>query len=178
MKLFALAFSAVGIVALALPLLVVSVVATHPWLALGMLAGNVQVVDQRPVRTAYATPMPSIGSGSSGVPFMPTELIAETMKWVNARVPYLWGGCTTHGVDCSCFVRNVLAVFGINAPRTTVQQIAWATPVRRDQLAVGDIVFFDNTCSDCGPNPTHEGLYIGGGLMVNAGDPVQVAPVL
>jgi hypothetical protein len=66
MKLFALAFSAIGIVALALPLLVVSVVATHPWLALGMVAGSVQVVDQRPVRTAYATPMPSIGSGSSG----------------------------------------------------------------------------------------------------------------
>ena len=59
----------------------------------------------------------------------------------------------------------------------TVEQVRWARPVSRDQLAVGDLVFFDSTCESCGANPTHVGLYIGGGLMAEAGDPVQIASV-
>jgi cell wall-associated NlpC family hydrolase len=44
-------------------------------------------------------------------------------------------------------------------------------------VRVGDTVFFDNTCTNCGPNPTHEGLYLGNGLMIDAGDAVQIEPV-
>ena len=173
MKLLLPLLGALGLSLLSLPLLVVAVIATHPWLAVGALVGPVEVVEPTPAPVAAAptlAPAPSL-SGS------PAAIVAEAMKWVNARVPYQWGGCTTAGVDCSCFVRNVLAVFGIRAPRTTVEQIRWAIPISRDQLAVGDIVFFKETCTKCGPNPTHEGLYIGGGLMVQAGDPVQVSPV-
>jgi cell wall-associated NlpC family hydrolase len=104
-------------------------------------------------------------------------LVAEALRWVAARVPYRWGGCSPAGVDCSCFVREVYATVGIRVPRTTVQQRAFDRPIGRDQLAVGDTLFFDDTCdhATCGPNPTHEGLYLGGGLMAEAGDPVQVA---
>lgn len=112
-------------------------------------------------------PRPTLGPGPVGV-------LDVAMQWLGT--PYLWGGCTRRGVDCSCFVQNVLATVGIHAPRTTVQQIAWATPLSREQLQVGDLVFFNNTCIACGPNPTHVGMYIGGGLMINAGDPVQIAP--
>ena len=105
----------------------------------------------------------------------PSNLVEAAMQWLG--VPYLWGGCSHQGVDCSCFVKNVLATVGIKAPRTTVGQIAWATPVTRDQIEVGDLVFFNNTCSNCGANPTHVGLAIGGGLMINAGNPVQIQPI-
>jgi cell wall-associated NlpC family hydrolase len=117
---------ALGLSLLGLPLLVVAVIATHPWLAVGARVGPVEVVEPTPAPVAAAptlAPAPSL-SGS------PAAIVAEAMKWVNARVPYQWGGCTTAGVDCSCFVRNVLAVFGIRAPRTTVEQIRWAARSR------------------------------------------------
>src|SRR6266853_1866274 len=103
------------------------------------------------------------------------QIVSVARSWLGVR--YSWGGCSRSGTDCSCFVRNVLLAVGINAPRTTVEQVRWARPVSRDQLAVGDLVFFDNTCELCGANPTHVGMYIGGGQMIEAGDPVQVAPV-
>lgn len=96
-----------------------------------------------------------------------TDAYNYATTWIN--VPYFFGGCSRNGIDCSCFVENVLAHVGINAPRTTVQQIAWAHRISADQAIAGDLVFFDNTCTDCGANPTHEGLYIGGGKMIDAG---------
>src|ERR671934_401599 len=109
---------------LGLPLLVVAVIATHPWLAVGALTTAPSIIATSPTpatapaRVAMSAPVPA-GTALLG----PDAVIAEAMKWVNARVPYLWGGCTTHGVDCSCLVRNLLAVFDIHAPRTTVEQI-------------------------------------------------------
>jgi cell wall-associated NlpC family hydrolase len=124
-----------------------------------------------PVPTISATPIP-------GAPGMPGDfvaaVIADARRWLG--VPYLWGGCTTRGVDCSCFVRNVLADFGYALPRTTTEQVRWATPVRRADVQPLDLIFYDNTCTDCGPNPTHVAMYIGNGLMINAGNPVQIAP--
>lgn len=179
MKLLVVGLGALGLTVLALPLLVFVTVATHPWLAVGALTAPIEVVAQ-PTPTPDGSPLiaaPAPTVASSGLFPNPAAVIADAMRWVDARVPYYWGGCTTRGVDCSCFVHNVLLDFGINTPRVTVDQKRWATPVNRDQLEVGDIVFFDNTCRDCGPNPTHEGLYVGGGMMIEAGDPVQLAPV-
>lgn len=127
-----------------------------------------------------ATPQPTIGI-SITIPtpgaFVgpPSNVIEAAMQWLGT--PYLWGGCTRRGVDCSCFVQNALAVVGIKSPRTTTEQIKWATPVNRDQLQPTDLVFFNNTCTDCGANPTHVGLYLGNGLMIDAGDPVKIDPV-
>jgi cell wall-associated NlpC family hydrolase len=72
---------------------------------------------------------------------------------------------------------NIFATVGISLPRTTVPQLAFATPVTADEAMPGDLVFFDNTCSNCGANPTHVGLVIGPGKMIDAGDPVHIEPI-
>jgi cell wall-associated NlpC family hydrolase len=132
-------------------------------------------VAQPTVTARVAVPTPRVAA--TVVPqvhaVVSSSIIDAARQWLGT--PYLWGGCTTRGIDCSCFVKNVLAQFGINAPRTTTAQVQWGTPVSEPQL--GDLVFFNNTCQNCGPNPTHVGLAIGGGLMIHAGDPVQVASI-
>lgn len=133
---------------------------------------------------AFQTAQPIQVAGSVAVVVVPTpgafigppsNLIEAAQQWLG--VPYLWGGCTHRGVDCSCFVQNVLRVVGIEAPRTTVTQIAWATPIPLASAGLGDLLFFNNTCTDCGANPTHVGLYLGGGMMIDAGDPVKIESI-
>jgi cell wall-associated NlpC family hydrolase len=102
--------------------------------------------------------------------------IADAMTWLG--VPYRWAGCTRAGVDCSCFIDNILLVgAGIRAPRVTVDQIRWATPVPAGSMRRGDLLFFHDTCTECGANPTHVAMYLGGGQFIHAGDPVQISSV-
>ncbi|MCC5926642.1 MAG: C40 family peptidase [Bacteroidetes bacterium] len=58
-------------------------------------------------------------------------------------VPYVLGGTTRNGVDCSAFVMIVMREqFGINLPRTTREQMRVGVRVRQSRLRVGDLVFF------------------------------------
>lgn len=117
------------------------------------------------------------------VPLPMTDIVASRVAIVIGAAmqymgtPYVWGGCSHRGIDCSCFVLNALAAVGIHAPRVTTQQILWTTPVSAANARVGDLVYFDNTCTDCGANPTHVGLYLGEGRMADCGDPCKVEPV-
>lgn len=101
-------------------------------------------------------------------------IIAEAMRWIGVR--YQWGGCSVHGVDCSCAVRNWLRAGGIESPRTTITQIAWTRPVALSQVQPTDLLYWDSTCSNCGPNPTHVSMVLDATqhLMIHAGDPVHI----
>lgn len=103
------------------------------------------------------------------------QVLAAAMSWLGT--PYRWAGCDHRGIDCSCMVMLALRAAGIDAPRTTVTQVRWARPVLLIELQPGDLLFFDNTCTGCGPNPTHVGFYLGDGRQFDCGDPCGIHPL-
>ncbi len=80
--------------------------------------------------------------------------------------PYVWGGTSPSGFDCSGFVQFVFDHFGVNLNRTSEQQFAEGVPVSTSNLKPGDLVFF----STYAPGATHVGIYMGNGMMIDAED--------
>src|SRR6266498_5868788 len=127
MKLFALALCALcalGLVAVALPVLVVSVVATHPWLAVGALVAPIEIRDSRPT----AVPLPT----DAPIPLPATDVLDVARSWLEPPVPYVFGGCSRRGVDCSCFVQLVFRAVGMNLPRVAADQFAATARITRE----------------------------------------------
>jgi len=86
------------------------------------------------------------------------------------NTPYVWGGAAPGGFDCSGLVMWAYAQVGVSLPHSSYAMWNYGVPVSRDQLAPGDIVFFDGL--------GHVGLYIGGGQFVEAphtGDVVKIS---
>ncbi len=85
-------------------------------------------------------------------------------------IPYQWGGASpSTGFDCSGLVMYVYAQLGVQLPHFAAGQYGFGSPVPRDQLQPGDLVFFDGL--------SHVGIYIGNGEMVHApqtGDVVKI----
>lgn len=79
-------------------------------------------------------------------------------------VPYLWGGSTSSGFDCSGFVMKVFQLNGILLNRTADQQYYAGNYISRDQLKSGDLVFFTTYC----PGVSHVGIYIGGDRFIHS----------
>jgi cell wall-associated NlpC family hydrolase len=87
-------------------------------------------------------------------------------------VPYVYGGASPSGFDCSGFTMYVYGQMGVSLPHYTVAQYSIGTPVSRDQLQPGDLVFFDGL--------GHVGLYIGNNEFIHAphtGDVVKISSI-
>lgn len=94
-----------------------------------------------------------------------TSLLKEAQRY--SGVPYVWGGTSPRGFDCSGFVHYVYKQKGINIPRETVSLYNGARKVSADQAKPGDIVFFHKTYNTSKPI-SHVGIYIGNGKMIHA----------
>lgn len=89
-------------------------------------------------------------------------LIATALNY--RGVPYVFGGTSANGFDCSGFTQFVFATAGIYLPRTADSQFEVGRSISQDNLDVGDLVFF----STYEPGPSHVGIYLGNGQFISA----------
>lgn len=98
------------------------------------------------------------------------DLLEKTVfAWINA--PYLWGGKTLMGVDCSGFVQTVYKVLGIKLLRDASQQAEQGVPLENlEQADTGDLAFF---CNENG-RVTHVGIVLSSDSIIHASGKVRV----
>lgn len=78
--------------------------------------------------------------------------------------PYLWGGTTPDGFDCSGFLRYIFEQFNIDLPRTSKMQAEVGDKVAKSELRPGDLVFFNTD----GKGISHAGVYLGDELFAHS----------
>lgn len=114
--------------------------------------------------------MPPISRGSN---YMSRRVMSTALSYLGT--PYVFGGSSPSGFDCSGYVQYVFANAGISLPRTADVQFDVGTPVDKSDLQPGDMVFF----STYEPGPSHVGIYIGDGNFIHASSTgcVKITPL-
>jgi hypothetical protein len=113
------------------------------------------------------------GSAESISPETTEAIIAQAEKLLG--VPYLWGGMSAKGVDCSGLVRISHIMNGILLPRNASQQIKCGERVPLDQLQRGDLVYFGTPATDDKPmRVTHVGIYLGNNKIIHSSHRVRI----
>ena len=104
------------------------------------------------------------------------RLLNEAARYLGT--PYVWGGYSPSGFDCSGFVSYCLTNSGVrNTGRLTAQGLYnICTPVSQSEAQPGDLIFFTGTY-DAGEPVTHIGIYVGNGQMIHCGHPVQYTSI-
>ncbi len=110
-------------------------------------------------KSTGVTPGPSALRGSNATA---DAIIATAKQYLGT--PYLWGGITPKGFDCSGFVQYVFKAHGISLPRTSREQYTAGTYVSKANLQPGDLVFFDTG----GNGISHLGIYIGNNQFIHS----------
>ena len=97
------------------------------------------------------------------------EIVSRAAKYKG--VPYVFGGTTTKGFDCSGYTMYIYQQFGVYLPHGATDQLSYGTAVGFGELQPGDLVFFVGTYDT--PGVSHVGFYVGDGMLLHCGDPIQ-----
>ncbi|MBQ7975209.1 MAG: C40 family peptidase [Clostridia bacterium] len=103
------------------------------------------------------------------------SVISTAKKYIGT--PYVWGGTSPNGFDCSGLMQYVYGQHGIKLNRTAAQQLKNGSPVNKRDLKPGDMVFFTGSNGSV-KAPGHVGMYIGNDKFIHApqtGDVVKVS---
>jgi len=96
--------------------------------------------------------------------FSPEGIVAEAKQFMD--LPYIWGGTSSWGFDCSGFMMRLYQSQGITIPRDADEQAKEGTAVAKEALQPGDLLFF---AAQNGLGQIHHvGMYIGNGLMIHS----------
>ena len=134
----------------------------------------------------YLFDLNSIPTGSSGFGYdIPADalsdpqfakMIQEAEKYLG--VPYVWGGYSPSGFDCSGFVSWVInnCGNGWNVGRCTADELrSHCSQVSLSKAKPGDLIFFQGTYDT--PGASHVGIYVGNNMMIHCGKPVQYTSI-
>ena len=103
--------------------------------------------------------MPDITHGAS---YLANSIVSLSMNYIG--VPYVFGGTSPYGFDCSGYVQYVFANAGISIPRTADVQYDFGTPISTTDLVSGDLVFFSTYTYGA----SHVGIYLGDNKFIHA----------
>jgi len=132
-------------------------------------------------RARLAAPQPLIPDLATSEPSTPAPTVlppAPAAKYGGVvgiamqylGIPYVYGGSSPSGFDCSGFIMYVFSQVGVSLPHNAAAQYGYGTPVDRSQLQPGDLVFFNGL--------GHAGIYVGGGSFIHSphtGDVVKIS---
>ena len=116
-------------------------------------------------------------AGSSETMTMPLYSLQDSLTLKSALrsramtyigTPYVWGGGTPKGFDCSGYTQYVFRKLGITLGRTVISQLGNGIIIKREDLQCGDLVIFSNTTSR--GFASHVGMYIGDGKIIHSGN--------
>ncbi len=96
-----------------------------------------------------------------------SDIVSYSKKFLG--VPYVRGGSTPNGFDCSGFTQYVMGHFGGSIPRTTSGQYGSGAKISKSELKPGDLVFFKPSAGST--RISHVGIYIGGGKFIHSPQP-------
>jgi len=144
----------------------------------GLKASIRKMIDEQQAAAAAAAAASATAAGSgtappSNLPNPPASTLGGQAVAIAERylgVPYVWGGASPSGFDCSGLTMYVYSQLGVSLPHNAAAQYYALPHVSESDLQPGDLVFFDGL--------NHVGIYIGGGSIIHAphtGTVVQIS---